>query len=79
MALISVWEEFSLNSIFIYRLELLVADCLRVININFCLSLMFICLLLAFKKSSKKKETAIEKEIAEMFKYASDRRKKAEM
>ena len=38
---------------------------------------MFSCTLVAFKKSSKKKETEIEKEMVEMFKYASARRKKA--
>ena len=46
----------------LYFLELLVAEYLREI-INFYLSLMFICTIAAFKTSSKKKETEIEKEI----------------
>ena len=38
---------------------------------------MFICTLAALKKFSKNKETAKEKDIVEMFKHASDRRKEA--
>ena len=38
---------------------------------------MFICTLAALKKFSKSKETEKEKDIAEMFKYANDRRKEA--
>ena len=38
---------------------------------------MFICTLAALKKSLKKKEAEIEKEIVEAFNHASDRRKNA--
>ena len=67
----------SLGSVEIYLSELLVAAYLREININFYLSLMFICISAAMKKSSKKKEMEIEKEMVEVLKYASGRRKKA--
>ena len=60
-----------LGSVEIYLSELLVAAYLREININFYLSLMFICISAAMKKSSKKKE------MVEVLKYASGRRKKA--
>ena len=38
---------------------------------------MFICTLAELNKSSKKKEAQTEKEMVEVFKYASDRRIKA--
>ena len=38
---------------------------------------MFICTLAALKKSSKKRKAEIEKEMIGVFKYVSDRRKKA--
>ena len=66
-----------LGSVEIYLSELLVAAYLREININFYLSLMFICISATMKKSSKKKEMEIEKEMVEVLKYASGRRKKA--
>ena len=77
MPLESVGAKFELYRISTYLLEFLVAEYLREININIYLSLMFICTLAALKKSSKNKETVIEREMVEVFKYASERRKKA--
>ena len=72
MPLTSVGGKFELYLISTYLLQLLVADYLREININFYHSLIFICTLAAFKLSSKKKETEIGKEMVEVFKYASN-------
>ena len=55
---------------------LLSARYLREFNINFYIPIMVIFSLDAFKKSSKKKETGIEKEIVDVLQQASDRRKK---
>ena len=71
------WVEFELYLASILLLELLAAEYLCEINIIFYFSLMFICTLAALKKSSKKKETETEKEMVNVLKYASDRRKKA--
>ena len=71
------WVEFELYLASILLLELLAAEYLCEINIIFYFSLMFICTLVALKKSSKKKETETEKEMVKVLKYASDRRKKA--
>ena len=71
MLLGSVEGKFELYLNFTYLLELLVAEYLCEIYINFYLSLMLICVLVALKKFSKKKETEIEKEMVEVFKYAS--------
>ena len=76
MPLESVGAKFELYPISTYLLEFLVAEYLREININIYLSLMFICTLAALKKSSKNKETVIEREMVDMFKYASERRNK---
>ena len=77
MPVISVGEKLELYSISTYPLELLIAEYLRETNISFYLSVMFICFLAALKKLLKKKETEIEREVVEVFKYTSDRRKKA--
>ena len=77
MPVISVGEKLELYSISTYPLELLIAEYLRETNIIFYLSVMFICFLAALKKLLKKKETEIEREVVEVFKYTSDRRKKA--
>ena len=45
MSLSSVGEKFELCLISTYLLKLFVAEYIREININFCLSLMFICTL----------------------------------
>ena len=65
----STGEKFELHLISTYLLELFVTDYLREITINFYLSLMYPCTLAALKD--------IEKEMVEVFKYDSDRRKKA--
>ena len=77
MPVISVGEKLELYSISTYPLELLIAEYLRETNISFYLSVMFICFLATLKKLLKKKETEIEREVVEVFKYTSDRRKKA--
>ena len=77
MLLGSAEGKFELYLISTYLLEVLVAGSLRGIKINFYLSLMFIYILSALKKLSKKKETKIEKGMVQVLKYASDRRKKA--
>ena len=66
-------EKFELYPVSFY----LVAEYFREVSINVYLSLMFICTLTALKKSSKMKETEIEKEIVELLKHANDQRKKA--
>ena len=77
MLLGSAEGKFELYLISTYLLEVLVAGYLRGIKINFYLSLMFIYILTALKKLSKKKETKIEKGMVQVLKCASDRRKKA--
>ena len=67
------WGKIGVILISFYLLDLLVVEYLLEININFYLSFMFICTLASLKESSQKK---IEKEIIEVFKHASDRRKK---
>ena len=69
------WGKIWVILISFYLLDLLVVEYLLEININFYLSFMFICTLASLKKSSQKK---IEKEIIEVFKHASDRKKKTE-
>ena len=76
MSLGSVGEKFELYLTSTYILELLVAEYLHKINTNFYLSLMFIFALAALKKFSMEKDTKIEKEMVEVFKYAADGRKK---
>ena len=71
------WEKFELYLISTGLLELLIVEYIHEIDISFYLSLMFIYSSAALKNSSKKKETGIEKEIVEVFKCTSDRRKKA--
>ena len=54
----------------------MVTECLCETNINFCHSSMVILILAALKKVSKKKETKKEKYMIEVFKHASEPRKK---
>ena len=77
MTLGSVEGKYELYLISTCLLELLVAGYLHEISINLYLSLMFICTLAALKKSSKKKETEIDKEMIVVFKYANGCGKKA--
>ena len=77
MSLGSAGEKFELCITSTYLVEFIAAEYFREIDITSYLSLMFIRTLTALKKSSKKKETEIQKEMVEVLKYASDRRKKA--
>ena len=75
MPLNSVGEKFDFHLISTYLLELLGTEYLRKFNINFYLPLTFICTLAALKQSSEKQE--IRKEMVEMLKYDSVRKRRA--
>ena len=75
MPLSSVGEKFDFHLISTYLLELLGTEYLRKFNINFYLPLTFICTLAALKQSSEKQE--IRKEMVEMLKYDSVRKRRA--
>ena len=75
----SVWEKLYLHLTSTHLLELLAGDYLHETNISiFIISLMFTCSIDTLKKSSKKKETTIKKEIVEVLQQPSYRKKRTE-
>ena len=74
----SIGDKFKLYLISTYLSEVFVAEYLREININFY-TFFNVCLyfIVAMKKYSKRKETEIENKMVEVFKYTSNRWKKA--
>ena len=75
----SNWEEVQLQLTSSCPLELLAAEYLHETNISTFVSQLFtFCSLAALKKSLKKKETRLKKEIVEVLQQGSCRRKRLE-